>query len=169
MNQNKLRTLSLIFVSGFVSSTFIFSFWYFSAQSDQEKSFVELQPDNAAFDASGTKVYLVNYASCHGKALEGQANWRKLDSERYMPTQPHNEEGHTWHSSENYLFLITTYGIERIIDQKYSVNMPAYDGQIIDKEIVTVIPYIKLRSLNELNVFIAKITNNPKTGRRLLS
>ena len=162
MKKNRSGGLSLTLVGGFVLAALIISFWFLSAQSDQDKSIVVLQPSNASIVALGKNVYLANCASCHGKALEGQANWRNPDNEGYMPAPPHNEEGHTWHHSDNYLFLITKYGIESIIGQKYPNNMPAYDGQLSDKEIVAVLSYIKSTWSERIQRFHDQINKHPK-------
>jgi hypothetical protein len=79
-----------------------------------------------------------------------------------MPAPPHNEEGHTGHHSDNYLFLITKYGIESIIGQKYPNNMPAYDGQLSDKEIVAVLSYIKSTWSERIQRFHDQINKQAK-------
>jgi mono/diheme cytochrome c family protein len=38
---------------------------------------------------------------------------------------------------------MTKYGIEKMIGQKYSNNMPAYEGKLTDEEIIAVLSYIK--------------------------
>ena len=75
--------------------------------------------------------------------IEGQNNWRRRNSEGYLPAPPHDETGHTWHHSDSYLFNMTKYGIEKIIGKKYQNNMPAYDGILSDDEIIAVLSYIK--------------------------
>ena len=52
-----------------------------------------------------------------------------------MPAPPHDVTGHTWHHSDNYLFLITKYGVEEILGEKYPNNMPAYKDILTDDEI----------------------------------
>ena len=84
-----------------------------------------------------------NCASCHGAVLEGQANWQQRDSDGYMPAPPHDVSGHTWHHPSSYLFLMTKYGIEKMIGEKYPNNMPAYENQLTDNEIIAVLSYIK--------------------------
>ena len=39
--------------------------------------------------------------------------------------------------------MITKYGIEDIIGQKYPNNMPAYKDILTDKEVIAVLSYIK--------------------------
>ena len=39
--------------------------------------------------------------------------------------------------------MITKYGIEKIIGEKYLNNMPAYEEILNDKEIIAVLSYIK--------------------------
>ena len=89
------------------------------------------------------KIYLQECASCHGKNLAGQANWRERDDKGYMPAPPHDKNGHTWHHSDHNLFLMTKYGIEKIIGKKYPNNMPAYEDMLSDYEIIAVLSYIK--------------------------
>ena len=91
----------------------------------------------------GSKVYAVNCASCHGIKLEGQKDWMSRLPNGMMPAPPHDETGHTWHHSDKYLFMITKYGIEKIIGEKYLNNMPAYEEILSDKEIIAVLSYIK--------------------------
>ena len=79
----------------------------------------------------------------HGIKLEGQKDWMSRLPDGLMPAPPHDETGHTWHHSDKYLFMITKYGIEDIIGQKYPNNMPAYKDILSDKEIISVLSYIK--------------------------
>lgn len=102
-----------------------------------------LQPDNGRLVGMGAKVYAENCASCHGVRLEGQANWRERDAEGMLPAPPHDESGHTWHHPDPYLFLVTKYGIEAVIGRPYANNMPAYEGDLSDEQIIAVLSYIK--------------------------
>ena len=60
-----------------------------------------------------------------------------------MPAPPHDETGHTWHHPDRYLFMVTKYGIEEFIGEKYPNNMPAYKDILSDEEIIAVLSYIK--------------------------
>ena len=113
-----------------------------SATKKAEKS-VSLLPKNHSVTNSGKLVYAENCASCHGMALEGQANWRQRDPDGYLPAPPHDKTGHTWHHSDSYLFLMTKYGIEKMIGRKYPNNMPAYKDKLTDEEIIAALSYIK--------------------------
>ena len=113
-----------------------------SATKKAEKS-VSLLPKNHSVTNSGKLVYAENCASCHGMALEGQANWRQRDPDGYLPAPPHDKTGHTWHHSDTYLFLMTKYGIEKMIGRKYPNNMPAYKDKLTDEEIIAALSYIK--------------------------
>ena len=86
------------------------------------------------------------------------------DNEEYIPVPPHNKEGYTWHHSDNYLFFIREYGIERIIGQKYPNNMPAYDGQLSYKEIVAVFSYIKSKWSERIQRSHEQINKQSKHG-----
>ena len=113
-----------------------------SATKKAEKS-VSLLPKNHSVTNLGKLVYAENCASCHGMALEGQANWRQRDPDGYLPAPPHDKTGHTWHHSDSYLFLMTKYGIEKMIGRKYPNNMPAYKDKLTDEEIIAALSYIK--------------------------
>ena len=60
-----------------------------------------------------------------------------------MPAPPHDETGHTWHHPDTYLFLMTKYGIEKMIGKTYPNNMPAYENELSDDEIIAVLSFIK--------------------------
>ena len=75
---------------------------------------ISLKPNDKDLVGLGKLVYKNNCASCHGVNLEGQERWRQPDSDGYMPAPPHDESGHTWHHPDEYLFLMTKYGIEVI-------------------------------------------------------
>ena len=104
---------------------------------------ITLKPDEPAVLSLGKQVYAQNCASCHGVALEGQTNWRQRDNDGYMPAPPHDETGHTWHHPDTYLFLMTKYGIEKMIGKTYPNNMPAYEDELSDEEIIAALSFIK--------------------------
>ena len=104
---------------------------------------ISLRPDDQDLVDLGKLVYKNNCASCHGVNLEGQERWRVPDANGYMPAPPHDETGHTWHHSDEYLFLMTKYGLEEIIGQEYPNNMPAYKDVLSDKEILASLSFIK--------------------------
>ena len=104
---------------------------------------ISLKPLDQDLVDLGKLVYKNNCASCHGVDLEGQERWRQPDADGYMLAPPHDESGHTWHHSDEYLFLMTQYGLEEIIGHEYPNNMPAYNNVLSDKEIVAALSCIK--------------------------
>tara|TARA_B100001989_G_scaffold148593_1_gene105898 strand:+ start:39 stop:521 length:483 start_codon:yes stop_codon:yes gene_type:complete len=104
---------------------------------------ISLMPDDQDLVDLGKLVYKNSFASCHGVNLEGQEQWRQPDADAYMPAPPHDESGHTWHYPDEYLFLMTKYGSEKIIRQEYPNNMPAYNNLLSDWEIVAALSFIK--------------------------
>jgi mono/diheme cytochrome c family protein len=104
---------------------------------------ISLKPDDKGLVDLGKLVYKNNCASCHGVNLEGQERWRVPDANGYMPAPPHDETGHTWHHPDEYLFLMTKYGLEEIIGQEYPNNMPAYKDILSDEEILASLSFIK--------------------------
>ncbi len=103
-----------------------------------------LQPTNADIVALGQEVYAVNCASCHGKSLEGEKNWRSPDDFGMLPAPPHNIDGHTWHHTDDVLFGITKFGLAKFGGLKnHQSNMPIFDGILTDDEIIAALSYIK--------------------------
>ena len=118
----------------------LIGFYAYTMNKDNK---IILMPNDASLVSLGQKIYLQNCASCHGVKLEGQKNWQTRDDEGYLLAPPHDETGHTWHHNDEYLFLMTKYGIEKIIGKKYLNNMPAYEDILSDKEIIAVLSFIK--------------------------
>ena len=117
--------------------------FYLSSPVNNAEAKIYLNYKDADIVGLGKNVYAENCASCHGIALEGQANWRQRDADGYLLAPPHDETGHTWHHSDSYLFLMTKYGIEEMIGKSYPNNMPAYEGKLADEDIIAVLSYIK--------------------------
>lgn len=98
---------------------------------------------DAARVAAGQALYADNCASCHGAALEGQANWRKQDSEGYLPAPPHDASGHTWHHSTQQQFQVTKYGTAALVGNGYKSRMVGFGDLLSDAQILDVLTYIK--------------------------
>ena len=137
MQRSNLFFLIIIF---FVFSIMLIGFYAYTMNKDNK---IILMPNDVSLVSLGQKIYLQNCASCHGVKLEGQKNWQTRDDEGYLLAPPHDETGHTWHHTDEYLFLMTKYGIEKIIGKKYPNNMPAYEDILSDKEIIAVLSFIK--------------------------
>ena len=117
--------------------------YHFSSPVYEAEASIALKHKDDAIIDLGRVVYAENCGSCHGVALEGAANWRQRDADGYLPAPPHNDAGHTWHHSDSYLFLMTKYGIEKMIGKSYPNNMPAYADKLTDEEILATLSYIK--------------------------
>ena len=130
-----LSTLGILLIGAVI-------FYLLSPANESEANIALKHKDSTVTDL-GRDVYAENCASCHGVALEGQANWRQRDAEGYLPAPPHDETGHTWHHSDSYLFFMTKYGIENIIGKSYPNNMPAYEDKLTNEEILAVLSFIK--------------------------
>ena len=131
------------FLHGCKLNLFAIGLYLILSLNNQTHANISLMPDNSETITFGKDIYLQECASCHGKNLAGQANWRERDDKGYMPAPPHDESGHTWHHPDEYLFLMTKYGLEEIIGQEYPNNMPAYNNLLSDREIVAALSFIK--------------------------
>ncbi len=91
----------------------------------------------------GRNLYAVHCASCHGRNLEGQPNWKVRNADGLLPAPPHDASGHTWHHERNLLVAITKYGVAEAADlEDYRSAMPAFDDVLDDGEIEAVIDWI---------------------------
>jgi mono/diheme cytochrome c family protein len=102
-------------------------------------------PRDPAKVALGAKVYAENCAVCHGARLEGQPNWRQQLPNGRMPAPPHDEEGHTWHHTDELLFDITKNGLGKHAPPNYQSDMPAFGAKLSDDEIWAVLSFIASR------------------------
>ena len=102
-----------------------------------------LLADDIDIVSRGSVIYAEQCASCHGKNLEGQPNWRSRLSSGRLPAPPHDATGHTWHHSDALLFRITKLGPATFVGGGYESDMPAYAGILSDDEMIAVLSYIK--------------------------
>ena len=120
------------FLHGCKLNLFAIGLYLILSLNNQTHANISLMPDNSETITFGKDIYLQECASCHGKNLAGQANWRERDDKGYMPAPPHDKNGHTWHHSDHNLFLMTKYGIEKIIGKKYYIVRGKKIDKIID-------------------------------------
>ena len=87
-----------------------------------------------------------NCASCHGRNLEGQLEWKSRNPSGRMPAPPHDDTGHTWHHPDDVLFGITKGGVAPPYGPPgYQSDMPAFGATLTDRQIWDVLAYIKSR------------------------
>lgn len=110
-----------------------------------ERQAALFRPDDRRIVERGRYVYDLSCAQCHGANLEGQANWRQRGADGLLPAPPHDETGHTWHHTDQVLFDLTKYGMQRFAGLDYRSAMPAYRGVLSDEEIIAAMSYIKSR------------------------
>ena len=151
----KLVTNKKVLVILFLTFPFFFLFLFFN----QNQEFRLLYSDKEIVNI-GKNIYLKNCASCHGKNLEGQKNWQIRQNDGYLLAPPHDKTGHTWHHSDYYLFMVTKFGIEEIIKKSYPNNMPIYKDLLNDKEIISVLSYIKSTWPEEIRIMQDKLNKN---------
>nr|WP_236545238.1 cytochrome c [Tropicimonas marinistellae] len=100
----------------------------------------------SADGVAGAALYQEHCASCHGKELEGQPNWRVADENGVLPAPPHDETGHTWHHGDMLLFTYTRLGgAETLARQglEFQSNMPGFGEILSDQEIWNILAFIK--------------------------
>lgn len=104
-----------------------------------------IDPADQRLVMQGKAVYANNCAVCHGKALEGQPNWRQRMQNGRLPAPPHDKTGHTWHHPDTMLIDMVTNSLVpgRTAPRGYETDMPAYRDILTDEEIVAVLAYIK--------------------------
>lgn len=110
---------------------------------DQAEEATALKPGSPEVVRAGHRIYAQHCAACHGINLEGQPNWRQRRPDGMLPAPPHDPTGHTWHHPDEQLVALTKFGPQRVAGADYQSEMPAYEGQLTDAEIVAVLSYIK--------------------------
>lgn len=93
--------------------------------------------------AAGRKVYAAYCAECHGGNLEGEPNWRTPNPDGSLPAPPHDATGHTWHHPDRILFAITRNGGASVAPPGFPSRMPAFEGQLAEREIWAALAFIK--------------------------
>ena len=104
-------------------------------------------PERIAWDdpvqvEQGRAIYAQNCAACHGRELEGEADWRRRKDNGRLPAPPHDASGHTWHHPGAQLFEITKSGMSAVVPG-YESDMPVFGGVLSDAEIWAVLAFIK--------------------------
>ena len=115
--------------------------WFYASESTDGGA----DPTDRALVSLGERAYVTQCASCHGRNLEGQPNWRQRLPDGTLPAPPHDETGHTWHHSDKVLFDITKYGGQRGMRAGFKSAMPGFSVKLTDREINAVLAYIKSR------------------------
>lgn len=98
---------------------------------------------NAEAVARGAQTYAETCATCHGAALQGEADWQTRGADGYLPAPPHDEEGHTWHHPDHVLLDLVRRGTAAVVGQGYLSRMPGYEGILSEQEMREVLAYIK--------------------------
>ena len=106
---------------------------------------LERIPTDPAAIALGEGLYAEHCASCHGRELEGQPNWRVRLPDGRLPAPPHDGSGHTWHHPNRQLFDITKHGTAKFAPPGYAADMLGFGETLSDDEIWAVLAFIKSR------------------------
>ena len=105
----------------------------------------------------GAAVYVEHCASCHGRNLEGEPNWRRRRSDGTLPAPPHDATGHTWHHPDEVLFRMTREGPAAVVGKGYRSTMPGFADVLDEREIWASLAYIKSRWPADVREVQAKI------------
>ena len=105
----------------------------------------------------GAAVYAEHCASCHGRNLEGEPDWRRRRPDGTLPAPPHDETGHTWHHADEHLFRMTKEGPAAVVGKGYRSTMTGFAGILDDREIRASLAYIKSRWPAEVREVQARI------------
>ena len=90
----------------------------------------------------GKLAYQENCVSCHMVNLSGAENWKEMDEDGHRKAPPLNGTGHTWHHDDQTLHSIIKYGLAKLV-KNYQGKMIGFENNLSDKEIDSVLAYIK--------------------------
>ena len=122
----------------------------------------DISAGKAARIAQGEALYGVRCASCHGKNLEGQPNWRAPLPNGRMPAPPHDKTGYTWHHTDAALTGVTKLGLKPFAGDNYESDMPAFGTILSDEEIEAILVYIKSTWPEREQAYQRQITQQAK-------
>lgn len=141
LHRNSLATASAFLVAGLLIAGLSFG-WNASPQAEP----VRIAVSEADLEL-GAALYAEHCASCHGAELEGQPDWRSPGPDGRLPAPPHDENGHTWHHSDDVLFRYTKLGGAGLLAEQgvtgFESGMPAFGNVLTDAQIREIIAYIK--------------------------
>ncbi len=110
---------------------------------------------------TGQRLYAAHCASCHGKNLEGDPDWQSRLPNGRLPAPPHDDTGHTWHHADALLFSIIKDGlVPPIVPEGFETDMPAFGDKFDDKEIWSVLAFIKSTWSEEVQSYQKLMTEN---------
>ncbi|MBV23640.1 MAG: cytochrome C [Rhodospirillaceae bacterium] len=102
-------------------------------------------PENTAQVALGAELYVTHCAECHEANLEEDWNWQTPLGDGGLRAPPHDESGHTWHHTDDYLFAYTKNGGKEMVSSQFKSDMPGFAEKLSDADIWAVLAYIKSR------------------------
>ncbi len=130
----------LILAATIIAIGALAGFWW---KSGSDNNIIALAPDKPELVAAGELIYSNQCASCHGKNLEGQPDWKTpLPNGRY-PAPPHDASGHTWHHTDELLFQLTKFGSAAVVGNGHQSDMPGFRDILSDRQIIAVLSFIK--------------------------
>jgi S-disulfanyl-L-cysteine oxidoreductase SoxD len=101
--------------------------------------------DDSTMVMRGKKIYMGYCASCHGRNLQGQPLWQLIDEYVGRRAPAHDETGHTWQHSDEDIFYMIKYGRFPLMPAEIVSSMPAFDAALNDREILSIMAFIKAR------------------------
>jgi len=120
-------------------------------------------PENTTQVKRGKIIYHRFCSLCHGKNLQGQANWRIRKPNGKLPAPPHDDAGHTWHHADDLLFGIVKFGlVPPYAPKNYESDMPAWGSTLKDDDIWAVLTFIKSRWSDETRKIQLEIDNDSR-------
>ena len=114
----------------------------FISEASYSHSHFPITRDSELMIARGKIIYQNNCISCHQVNLVGVENWKELDEDGHRKSPPLNGTGHTWHHDDATLHNIIKYGLAKLV-KNYQGKMLGYEDRLKDKDIDSVLAYIK--------------------------
>ena len=121
----------------------------FISETSYSHSHFPITRDSELMIARGKTIYQNNCISCHQANLVGVENWKELDEDGHRKSPPLNGTGHTWHHDDATLHNIIKYGLVKLV-KNYQGKMLGFEGKLKDKDIDSVLAYIKSFWLDDM-------------------
>lgn len=86
----------------------------------------------------GESLYNKYCVSCHQKDATGTKEWKKRDTEGFLPPPPLNGTAHTWHHDADLLFKIMDEG-----GSLYNGKMPPFKNVLSRENKLDILAYLQ--------------------------
>lgn len=116
-----------------------------SARVSSDRTSLVADAGDPAMTKRGAHIYWRQCGSCHGNHLQGQPFWRLVDEDSGRRAPALDFTGRAWGRSDADLFHVVKYGAYPDRSSARPSQMPAFEGNLDDRDVLAVVAFVKAR------------------------